>query len=133
MGKLLLVGCGKMGGAMLDGWLSRGLAASDVLVAEPVEALRPHKAGLRAVGSTSDVSETPEIVVQRLRAARVLASPRGGGVRFSPHFYCDGDDIARCCDSRSSGSRELLSRSWRSVSERTAGSDFSRSQGIGSP
>src|SRR5438477_2987207 len=63
MGKLLLVGCGKMGGAMLDGWLSRGLAAADVLVAEPVEALRPKKAELRAVGSTSDIGETPEIVV----------------------------------------------------------------------
>jgi pyrroline-5-carboxylate reductase len=63
MGKLLLVGCGKMGGAMLDGWLSRGLAAADVLVAEPVEALRPKKQGLRAVGSTSEVSDTPEIVV----------------------------------------------------------------------
>src|SRR6185295_1846449 len=63
MGKLLLVGCGKMGGAMLDGWLLRGLAAADVLVAEPVEALRPKKAGLRAVGSTSEISETPEIVV----------------------------------------------------------------------
>jgi pyrroline-5-carboxylate reductase len=63
MGKLLLVGCGKMGGAMLDGWLSRGLAAADVLVAEPVEALRPMKPGLRAVGSTSEISETPEIVV----------------------------------------------------------------------
>ena len=63
MGKLLLVGCGKMGGAMLDGWLSRGLAASDVLVAEPVEALRPKKPGLHAVGSTSDISETPDIVV----------------------------------------------------------------------
>ncbi len=36
MGKLLLVGCGKMGGAMLDGWLARGLAAADVVVAEPV-------------------------------------------------------------------------------------------------
>ena len=63
MGKLLLVGCGKMGGAMLDGWLSRGLAAGDVLVAEPVEALRPKKPGLHAVGSTSEISETPEIVV----------------------------------------------------------------------
>jgi len=63
MGKLLLVGCGKMGGAMLDGWLSRGFAAADVLVAEPVEALRPKKPGLRAVGSTSEVSDTPEIVV----------------------------------------------------------------------
>ena len=63
MGKLLLVGCGKMGGAMLDGWLTRGLAAADVLVAEPVEALRPNKPGLRAVGSTSEISDTPEIVV----------------------------------------------------------------------
>jgi pyrroline-5-carboxylate reductase len=63
MGKLLLVGCGKMGGAMLDGWQSRGLAAADVLVAEPVEALRPKKPGLRAVGSTSEISETPEIIV----------------------------------------------------------------------
>lgn len=63
MGKLLLVGCGKMGGAMLDGWLSRGLAAADVLVAEPVEALRPGRPGLRAVAATSQIAETPEIVV----------------------------------------------------------------------
>ena len=63
MGKLLLVGCGKMGGAMLDGWLARGLAASDAIVAEPVEAIRPKKAGLRLVASTAEVAETPEIVV----------------------------------------------------------------------
>ena len=63
MGKLLLVGCGKMGGAMLDGWLSRGLGPADVVVAEPVEALRPKKPGLRAVASTSEISETPDIVV----------------------------------------------------------------------
>ena len=63
MGKLLLVGCGKMGGAMLDGWLARGLAAADVVVAEPAEAIRPKKSGLWAVASSSEVSETPEIVV----------------------------------------------------------------------
>jgi len=63
MGKLLLVGCGKMGGAMLDGWLARGLAVADVIVAEPAEAIRPKKPGLRAVASSSEVSETPEIVV----------------------------------------------------------------------
>ena len=63
MGDLLLVGCGKMGGAMLDGWLARGRAPADVVVAEPVGALRPHKPGLRAVASTSDVAKTPEIVV----------------------------------------------------------------------
>ena len=63
MGKLLLVGCGKMGGAMLEGWLARGVAASDVIVAEPAEALRPKRAGLTAVGSSTEVTDTPEIVV----------------------------------------------------------------------
>ena len=63
MGDLLLVGCGKMGGAMLEGWLARGLAAADVVVAEPVDALRPRTSGVRAVASTSDVAKTPEIVV----------------------------------------------------------------------
>ena len=63
MGKLLLVGCGKMGSAMLDGWLARGLAPSDVIVAEPAEALRPRKPGLKGVAASSEVVETPEIVV----------------------------------------------------------------------
>ena len=63
MGDLLLVGCGKMGGAMLEGWLARGLSPADVIVAEPVDALRPRTSGLRAVASTSDVAKTPEIVV----------------------------------------------------------------------
>jgi pyrroline-5-carboxylate reductase len=63
MTKLMLVGCGKMGGAMLDGWLSRGLAAADAIVAEPVEALRPKTPGLRSVASSQEVHETPEIVV----------------------------------------------------------------------
>lgn len=63
MGDLLLVGCGKMGGAMLEGWLARGLSAADVAVAEPVDALRPRTAGVRAVASTSEVAKTPEIVV----------------------------------------------------------------------
>jgi len=61
MAKLLLVGCGKMGGAMLEGWLARGLPASEVIVAEPAEALRPEKC--RSVASTAEVTEAPEIVV----------------------------------------------------------------------
>jgi pyrroline-5-carboxylate reductase len=32
---LLLVGCGKMGRAMLDGWLDQGLDAAKILIAEP--------------------------------------------------------------------------------------------------
>ena len=34
-GPLLLVGCGKMGGALLDGWLARGLGPADVWIVEP--------------------------------------------------------------------------------------------------
>ena len=63
MTKLLLVGCGKMGGAMLEGWLAQGIPASDIVVAEPAEALRPRTPGLRSVGSTAEVTETPQVVV----------------------------------------------------------------------
>jgi pyrroline-5-carboxylate reductase len=62
-GKLLLVGCGKMGGALLEGWLARGLKPANAIVAEPVEALRPNKSGLRAVASSQEVAETPALVV----------------------------------------------------------------------
>ena len=34
-GPLLIVGCGKMGGALLDGWLAQGLAAGRVTIVEP--------------------------------------------------------------------------------------------------
>ena len=34
-GTLLLVGCGKMGGALLGGWLERGVAPESVTVVEP--------------------------------------------------------------------------------------------------
>jgi pyrroline-5-carboxylate reductase len=61
MSKLLLVGCGKMGGAMLEGWLARGVPAADVIVAEPAEALRPKT--VKGVASSSDIKETPGIVV----------------------------------------------------------------------
>ena len=35
---LLLVGCGKMGGAMLSGWRESGIAAAGVTVVEPAGA-----------------------------------------------------------------------------------------------
>ena len=34
-GPLLLVGCGKMGGALLEGWLSQSLRAAEVWIVEP--------------------------------------------------------------------------------------------------
>ena len=35
---LLLVGCGKMGGAMLSGWLESGIAAAGVVAVDPLGA-----------------------------------------------------------------------------------------------
>lgn len=54
MTKVLLVGCGKMGGAMLAGWLDRGLTPADVVVVEP------HGAGLPGgVTLVSDAAQIP--------------------------------------------------------------------------
>ena len=43
-GDLVLVGAGKMGGAMLEGWLQRGLPAARVVALDP--APPPEVAGL---------------------------------------------------------------------------------------
>ena len=45
-GPLLLVGCGKMGGALLRGWLAGGLSPQETIVVEPQEAGRTALAGL---------------------------------------------------------------------------------------
>ncbi len=60
-GPLLLVGGGKMGGALLDGWLARGISAGDVIVVEPAEAGRTALAakGVRAVADASELSGSP--------------------------------------------------------------------------
>lgn len=67
MTKVLLVGGGKMGGAMLTGWLERGLARDDVKVVEPYEPSRAALAptGVTAVESLVDVPEdfAPDVVV----------------------------------------------------------------------
>lgn len=61
-----------------------------------VAVLSPSDASERSGITTVRTNEAPEAVVRRLRADGVLASPRGGGVRLSPHFYCDENDVARC-------------------------------------
>ena len=48
---------------MLEGWLAQGVPPADIVVAEPAEALRPRKPGLRVVASSAEVRETPQVVV----------------------------------------------------------------------
>jgi pyrroline-5-carboxylate reductase len=61
--RILLVGCGKMGSAMLAGWLERGLDADGVVVVEPAPV--PLPAGVRRVAAAAAVPAgfLPEVVV----------------------------------------------------------------------
>jgi len=54
---LLLVGCGKMGGAMIEGWLEMGMAPAQIHIVEPYEpmAAEMRQRGLGAVGSQSEL------------------------------------------------------------------------------
>lgn len=64
--RLLLVGCGNMGHAMLAGWMNMA-EAPEVVVVEPAEALRARAAetGARAVAGAAEIPAgfAPEIVV----------------------------------------------------------------------
>lgn len=65
---LLLVGCGKMGGAMLQGWLASGIAGGGVAVIEPYEPGRAALAGTAGVDVYASMDDlpadfSPEVVV----------------------------------------------------------------------
>ena len=64
--RLLLVGCGKMGGAMLSGWIERGADAGDITVIEPhpeaAEAARKAH-GVRVLEAPGALAGAPPAVV----------------------------------------------------------------------
>jgi pyrroline-5-carboxylate reductase len=73
--KVVLVGCGNMGYAMLRGWVAAGaLEPADVAVVEPGEALRARAAelGVRAVAAP-DGLEAPELVVFAVKPQMIRA------------------------------------------------------------
>ena len=64
---LLLVGCGKMGSAMLSGWLESGIAAGGVIAVEPM-GMPPEFSGVAGVDVVASADELtddldPEVVV----------------------------------------------------------------------
>ena len=67
---VLLVGGGKMGGALLEGWLARGLPVTDAHVVEPDAGRRAALAALGPVRSWASVGELP---AELRPAALVLA------------------------------------------------------------
>lgn len=77
-GRILMIGCGAMGGAMLAGWLAGGLDPAQVLVVSPSgRALPPGITGVRAVPA----GETFDIVVLALKPQQLgtlAATPLAG-------------------------------------------------------
>ncbi|MBX9452609.1 MAG: pyrroline-5-carboxylate reductase [Mesorhizobium sp.] len=75
--KIVLVGCGNMGYAMLAGWLSSGkLAANEAIVVEPTDALRERAATL-GVTALSDAGEitadaAPQLIVFAVKPQVIL-------------------------------------------------------------
>ncbi|NRA98565.1 MAG: pyrroline-5-carboxylate reductase [Rhodobacteraceae bacterium] len=79
---LVLLGCGKMGSAMLQGWLAAGLAPEDVWVVEP----HPSEwlAGIAGLHLNADLPRDPAVVIvavkpQIMNDALPLLHPLGDG------------------------------------------------------
>lgn len=82
---LLLVGCGKMGGAMLSGWLESGIAAGGVTIVDPAGA--PDFAGRDGVTILTDGADVPndlnpEVVVLAVKPQQ-MANVLGAWKRFA--------------------------------------------------
>ncbi|MDQ2632421.1 MAG: pyrroline-5-carboxylate reductase [Pseudomonadota bacterium] len=85
--RLLLVGCGNMGYAMLSGWLGSGkLAASETLVVEPNEDLRHRAARLGTLVAASNAELpadlSPEVIVIAVKP-QVIREVVAGYTRFA--------------------------------------------------
>lgn len=64
-GRIMLVGCGKMGRAMLEGWLEQGVKPADLLICEPHPGDLPTPVRSRVVADATKAPRDfrPEIVV----------------------------------------------------------------------
>ncbi|MEO0820520.1 MAG: pyrroline-5-carboxylate reductase [Pseudomonadota bacterium] len=82
---LLLLGCGKMGGAMLEGWLAGGLAPARVQVIDPAPAKRLSALAGEGLVLNPDQPVQPDVAVIAVKpqmmaeAAPRLAAFAGGG------------------------------------------------------
>lgn len=85
---LVLLGCGKMGGALLEGWLSGGLEPAAVTVLEPSPSPRLQDLAARGLRLNADLPERPAVAVLAVKPQMMGAAlPRlkalgGGGTLF---------------------------------------------------
>jgi pyrroline-5-carboxylate reductase len=85
-GPLLLVGCGKMGGALLTGWRAKGFAADQILVIEPSPAASTAAldAGVRVIKDASFIPDgfVPRVVILAVKP-QVMAQAAAPFARFA--------------------------------------------------
>jgi len=85
-GPLLLVGCGKMGGALLTGWLDRGVPPERVVIVEPqaasVEGFIGR--GVRHLPSLGALHDVPEAVLLAVKP-QMMDEALAGLERFAAH------------------------------------------------
>lgn len=85
---LVLLGCGKMGGAMLDGWLAGGLPASAVTVLEPKPSAALEARVTEGLRLNGELPADPAVAILAVKpqmmgaALPQLAELGGGGTLF---------------------------------------------------
>ena len=82
---VLLVGCGKMGRALLEGWLGQGFKAEDLTIAEPMQAGVPENMRARAVANADALAKNfkPDLVVLAVKP-QSMDAVLPGLARFAP-------------------------------------------------
>ena len=83
---LLLIGCGKMGSALLDGWLRNGLPGAAITIVEPspADALRDTAAaeGIELLSGADQVTRTPGAVLAAIKPQMMAQIMPGMAERF---------------------------------------------------
>jgi pyrroline-5-carboxylate reductase len=101
-GRLVLVGAGKMGGAMLDGWLARGLPPGNVAVVDPQPSTRVRglaKRGVTISASPGRAKATVAVVAVKPQDAAgvtlVVSIMAGRKLGFLQDFVPAGTPVVR--------------------------------------
>ena len=88
IGRLLLLGCGKMGGAMLEGWLAGGMPPAGIAVIEPAPSERLAALAGEGLALNPGSPQPPDVAVLAVKpqmmaeAAPALASFAGQGTLY---------------------------------------------------
>ena len=79
---LVILGCGKMGGALLDGWLANGLPKEAVRIVDPAPADTIRAMGIPVAASVDDIAETPRAVLIAIKPQMMTDVLPGVAARF---------------------------------------------------